>query len=267
VRPRRGRRRGRLGPGHVRRARAVAGLAADAQLAPPAGEAVRLRVVAELEVGDVALHTHVVGRLQVAGPVERVAGLQRFVGEQVEPALAPRLRGARVPGPGKRAQAAALCLDQILLQRVDAEGVGQGEHGLLAVGAAHDRFIALAGATKHGTLAAVLELHPQLGQHGHGCGRLHGAGVIRRLPGQRLGFVAGRATRRAHERRCRALGRGLPARGDRPAAAPDQEPDPRRQDGQAACKGPHGLSIRAVRRCHYPVSLIGERSRQDTATR
>src|SRR5262249_57328683 len=55
---------------------------------------------------------------------------------EVEPALAAWVLRAGVPGERERLQPAVRKLDEILLQRIDAEGVLHLEDGELAVGAA-----------------------------------------------------------------------------------------------------------------------------------
>ena len=111
---------GRLvGPGHVARARPVAGLAAHHDLRPGGLVRVVLRVVALADRRGVAVGAHGVPALARARPVEPVAGRGGGPGVHVEPAL--RLR---VPGGGERLQPAAGEGHEVLLQRRDAEGVG-----------------------------------------------------------------------------------------------------------------------------------------------
>ena len=60
--------------------------------------------------------------------------LDLLVGVEMKPALAALLLRAAVPGDRQRLQPAVGKLDQILLQRIEAEGVFDLERGELAVG-------------------------------------------------------------------------------------------------------------------------------------
>src|SRR4051794_3302177 len=119
------------GPGDVRRAGAVAGLAADVDLGPARGEAVRGCVVVAADVRRVTLGAHVVPVLVPAGPVLRAAGRRRVGRVEVEPVLPALLLRPRVPRDPERLQAAVGEADQVLLQRVDAERVADLEVGRL----------------------------------------------------------------------------------------------------------------------------------------
>ena len=80
--------------------------------------------IALLQVRRVALRAHEVPVLDRPGPVQRVVGRHALVRIEVEPALpAVRLR-ARVPGDARAPGSGRRELDQVLLQRIDAEDVG-----------------------------------------------------------------------------------------------------------------------------------------------
>jgi hypothetical protein len=70
-----------------------------------------------------------------AGPVQWVAGLEFLLWVEVEPALPTLCLRAGAPGNTKGLQTATGKLDQVLLQRGNAEGVLDLEVGQLAVGA------------------------------------------------------------------------------------------------------------------------------------
>ena len=123
-----------LGPGDVRRALPVTGLAADIDLRPGGGEMIGRRIVVLAHAGRVALGAHEIPVLVQLRPVQEVAGADLLVGIEVEPALAALVLRAAVPGERERLQAAVGKLDEILLQRIDAEGVLDLEGGELAVG-------------------------------------------------------------------------------------------------------------------------------------
>ena len=131
----------------------MAGLAGHVHFGPARIEAVGLRVVALLEAGGVAGDAHGVGRLVAAGPVQHVAGRRLLVGQQVEP-----LAFARVPGNLQRLQPALAGVDQVLLQRFVAEGVGDLEVGHAAVGAVGVHHVLVAAPEEARGHALVPEL-------------------------------------------------------------------------------------------------------------
>ena len=94
-------------------------------------------VVVLPHVGRVTLGTHVIPVLLRARPVERIRVRDPLVRVEMEPALAARLLRPRVPRERESLDAAVRELDQVLLQRLDAEGISHGESGrfpVLAVG-------------------------------------------------------------------------------------------------------------------------------------
>ncbi|MNO62954.1 hypothetical protein D3C76_536390 [compost metagenome] len=122
-----------LGPVDMSLARTVAALAADVLFLPGGGEAVVPVVVVFHQAGRMAVGAHAVPVLVATGPVQRVVGGKSLPGVEREPALpALRLRPA-VPGDGQRLQAPAGQVDEVLLQRVVAEGVANLEVRRLAV--------------------------------------------------------------------------------------------------------------------------------------
>ena len=180
-----------LGPRHVPRAGAVARLAAHVDLRPRGLVGVGLRVEALDEVGGVALGAHAVPVLGVARPVEPVGPRDPLARVEEEPAL-PR----DVPRHRERLHPPARKADQVLLERVPAEGVGHLEHRRLPV-----RSLRL-----DQELPAVAEeprLHPVALEDDAGevaphrrLGRLgHREVVVRAGPGLRLLLVAAGARR------------------------------------------------------------------------
>src|SRR5262249_34121616 len=120
-------------PGEVSGALAMAGLAANADLCPGAGEAVIHGVVILAHAGRVALGAHEIPVLVELRPMQHVVVLDLLVRMEMEPALSALLLGAGVPGDRERLQPTVWKFDEILLQRLDAEGVFQLERGKLAV--------------------------------------------------------------------------------------------------------------------------------------
>src|SRR5262249_8746299 len=178
-------------PSNVSGALAMAGLAADADLCPGAGEAVIRRVVILAHAGRVAPGAHEVPVLGQLGPMQNIVVLDLLVGIEMEPALATLLLRAGVPGDREGLQPAVREFDEILLQRVDAEGVFHLERSELAVRAIglEQEFPILAeeaGLHAVMTEARIVEIAM------HRCvGRmLHGEPMLRRAPKLRLRLMA-----------------------------------------------------------------------------
>jgi hypothetical protein len=106
----------------------VTRLAADVDLRPRRGEGARDRVVRLDEVGGVTLGAHPVPVLPVPRPVQPVALGDVLVVIEIEPLVA-----LGVPRHGERLESAAGERDEVLLERLDTEGVGDLELGRLAV--------------------------------------------------------------------------------------------------------------------------------------
>src|SRR6187399_42237 len=102
---------------------AVTSLATDVDLRPGGAIAARRSVITFAEVGGVALGTLVIPRLIDPGPMQA----------EVEPPLAAARCGPRIPCGSKNLQSPACCGKQVLLQRIDAEGVCHWKLGRLAV--------------------------------------------------------------------------------------------------------------------------------------
>src|SRR5262249_9614611 len=103
--------------------RSVACFAAHADLGEPGVVAIRRGVVVSAQVGRVAVRAVLVPVVGRRRPVELVARSDALVGVQVKPASAASLLRARIERESKRLQMAVPDVDQILLQRLDPEGV------------------------------------------------------------------------------------------------------------------------------------------------
>jgi len=99
-------------------ARTVACLATDINFGPCRFVSLRLWVVTFLEISCMALRTHGIHVLVKPCPVQRIAMGNFLIGIEVKPALP-----FRVPSNGEALKSAAWKFDQILLQRLDTEGV------------------------------------------------------------------------------------------------------------------------------------------------
>ena len=207
-----------LRPRDVVRARAVTGLAADVDLGPGRPVGAGRVVVVLAQVGRVAVGALVVPVLVDAGPVQRVAGLELAIRVEVEPALPALCLGTRVPGDAERLQSPPGQLDQVLLQRMDAERVLDlevGERAVRSVGVDEEPTVATEEAgrdagVREARVGEVAE-HRLLGR------LLHRAVVMRAAP--RLVFLgvtarARRGTNVARGRSRRRLRPDVPAASD-----------------------------------------------------
>jgi hypothetical protein len=142
--------------------------------------------------------------LRRARPVQLVVVGDVLAGVEVEPALAAFGLRPRIPSDRERLHAPARELDQVLLQRVDAERVLDlvvGEPAVRTVGAHHERAVATEEARDNGSVRERRVV--KIPEHGRVRRRLHRLLVVRTAPG--LGFrrMARDARRAAHERRGR----------------------------------------------------------------
>ncbi len=201
-------------PGHMPRARPMAGFTGDIDLRPSSLITVRRKIEVLAKIGRVAVGAHIVPGLVRAGPVQWIAGRNRLIRVQMEPALpAGRFRTA-IPGQAERLDAAAREGDQILLQRIDAERVGNlivlqftvrtiGSDEVLAVLARE------CGGHAEMRDAPIVEIAEDAAR-----GRLlHSLVVMRAAPALGLGLMAGCADLTADETiRCKGRSDGKESR-------------------------------------------------------
>ena len=115
------------------------------------------------------------------------------------PSVAALILGTAVPGDAKRLIASLREFDQILLQRLDAERIGDRIFVRLAVRTIGPDHQAVTRPVECGRDAEVLELGTrEIAQHGCLGGRLHGHGVMRAFPGIGLCRVAAGTGLRSH---------------------------------------------------------------------
>jgi hypothetical protein len=189
------RRPGVPGPVHMGRRRTVAGFAGDVDFAESGLVGIAGRVIALAQIGRVALSALQRPVLVEAGPVQGVLGDRPSgSGRGGTSAGRPRSSGSRIPGNRQRLVAPAGEGNQILLQRVEAEGVGDLVVRKLAVGAVgadHE----LVATLEEGGLDAVLpELDVgEVTEHARGVGLLHRQLVMGTRPGLEFRLVAGLA--------------------------------------------------------------------------
>ena len=172
----------------------MAGLAGDVDFAVGRLVGVAGCVVALLQIGRMAFGALQRPVLVAPGPVQRVLVVDLLAGLQVEPALAALILRPGIPGDRQRLVTPAGKGDQVLLQRIDAEGVGDlvvGELAVGAVGADHELVAALEEA---GFDFLVPELGVgEIAEHGRGRRCLHGEVVMRTRPRLEFAFMAGLA--------------------------------------------------------------------------
>ncbi|MNF66337.1 hypothetical protein D3C84_481260 [compost metagenome] len=252
-------------PLQVLRCRAVAGLAADAEAVPVAGETVLGRVVIAFETGGVALHAHEVGVLLRAAPVQRVLEVHALSRIEVEP-------GAflHVPGHPEGLQSAAGGFDQVLLQGRDAEGIGHPEISCLAVSARGvDPEAAVLAEETSGFLVVLEAGVVEVAEHAGFARFLHGQLMVTALPVLGLlGMAAGALAFVHHPGR---LGDGLGRwwlRARQPGRAalevqPDAEAGQQQEAGQDRVDGAMGrgglLGDLLVVLRHADIRCAGER--------
>src|SRR5215472_11301474 len=121
------------------------------------------------------------------GPVQRVAGFELLAGIELEPALTALLFRPAIPGDAKRLQPPAWKRDEVLLQRIDPEGVGDRivvERNVRAIRADHEP---VAIAKERGRDPEMLERGVgEVAEYRCRRGRLHCERVVRALPGIKL---------------------------------------------------------------------------------
>ena len=154
----------------VARALAVAGLAADADLGKVRREAILGGVVVLAHAGRMAFGAHEVPVLIELGPMQDVVVFDVLFRVEVKPALAALVLGPRIPGERERLHAAVGKFDEVLLQRIEAEGVFHFERGELAVrpvGLDEELAVLAKEARRHAVIveARVIEVAE------HGCRR------------------------------------------------------------------------------------------------
>ena len=114
-----------------------------------------------------------------------------MTGIEVEPALPALLFRAAVPGDPERLQAPAGKRDQVLLQRINAESVGDLVIVQPAIGtlSTHHKFVTL--AEEGGRNPEMLDLGAsKIAEHRRGGRVLHGQRVVRHFPGVEFRSVA-----------------------------------------------------------------------------
>jgi len=223
-----------LRPGHVGRSGPVTLLARHRDVRPRGGVAVRREVVSLPEIRRVAFGALVVPRLLAPRPVEGIRRTERHVRVEMEPPLASLGARARVPREAQRLDPTVGEGHQILLERVDAERVGNLELTGLPVGAlGADEVLPVAaeeGRRDTPVRDAGLVEAPE---DRVGCGGLHRAGMVRTAKRVRFLRVAAGALGGTHEGRRRGLGRRRGRLGALAAGPDDEAGEGQRQDRTA----------------------------------
>ena len=173
----------RPGPAGVPRPLSMTRLAAHADLREARGEAVGRRVVILAHAGRMASRAHEIPVLVQPGPVQHVVVLDLLVRIEMEPALAASILRPGVPRERQRLQAAVGKLDQILLQRLDAERVLDLKRRQLAVGPIGlDEKLPIL-AEEAGSHAVMVDSRiAEIAEHRFVVRMLHGKLVLRAVP-------------------------------------------------------------------------------------
>src|SRR5262245_62094295 len=176
------------------RSRTVARFAAHTQFRPGGIERLRARVVPLAEIGRVAVRAHEVPVLPEPGPVQWIGRRDPLAGIQVEPPLSPGGFWPGIPGNAQRLQAPARHRYQILLERIESEGVADfevSEFTVAAVGTDVEPPVALVEGRRDPGVRKRRLL--KLPENGSIAGLGHGAGVLGPFPRRRFGRMTARA--------------------------------------------------------------------------
>ena len=188
------------GPGHMPGGLPMTGLTADVDLRETRGKAIARGVIVLAHARRVALRAHEIPVLAESGPMQGVVVLDLLVGIEVKPALAALAFRPAVPRNRQRLHAPVWKLDQILLQRIDAERVFDfecGEPAVRPIGLDVKSCIFPEEARPNPVIieARIIEI----AQHGFLRGMLHGKGVLGRAPQLRLRLMTSGAALAADE--------------------------------------------------------------------
>ena len=120
-------------PGDMTRTLAMTALATDADLGKGRGKSVVRRIIVLAHAGRVALCAHEIPVLVQLGPMQDIVVLDLLVRIEMEPALAAFVLRPAVPGKRESLHAAIGKLNEVLLQRIETEGVFHFKDGKFAV--------------------------------------------------------------------------------------------------------------------------------------
>ena len=247
-------------PVHVARALTVARLARHVQLGEGREETVLVEPVALAQVRGMALGALAVPALRELRPVQHVAVVHALARVEVEPALPALLLRAAVPRHGERLETPPRQLDQVLLQRDDAEGVGHRvvrQPSVGSVGADEGLSVLPVEAGRHARVGEAARRRSRRGwpsraapaSRGRGASHASGGSPPRGTPRRRA-----RRRTRAAAARSRSPAPGAAARGSPrprpppgpgpPAAARGDEPRASWREGSHGPEAAQRLRIR-----------------------
>ena len=190
----------RPGPADMPRPLSMTGLAAHADFREAGGKAVGCRIVILAHAGRMASRAHEIPVLVQPGPVQHVVVLDLLVRVEMKPALAALLLRPAVPGERQRLQPAVGKLDEILLQRLDAEGVLDFKRGEVAVGPVGLDEKLSVPAKEARMHAVIVEARTgEIAQHRFVACVLHGEPMLRAVPKLRFALMAAGAGLAADE--------------------------------------------------------------------
>ena len=161
----------------------MATLAGDVDVDPAGGIAVGSEVVVLLQMGGMAARALIVPGLVASGPMETIAGTQGLAWVKGKPALPTLLLRTAVPCNPKCLIAAARKGNQILLERIDAEGVVDFiivQRAVRSLGPRHE-LVAIAGECRRHVMMGQRYVG-EIAEDRGGIRLLHGKGMMRSLP-------------------------------------------------------------------------------------
>ena len=161
----------------------VAAFASHVDLEPGCVERVGIGAIVFVEVGRVTLRAHEIPVLLPARPVQRIGGVDFIVGVDMKPALPTLLDRTHIPGKWQRLDLAAGKLNHVLLQWLNAEGIGNGEFPEFTVRIIGlDKMLPVAHV-KRTSPAEILEFDTRkVTEHRFNCRVLHRQCMVRTLP-------------------------------------------------------------------------------------
>lgn len=182
------------------RALAMARLATDADLGKMRGKAIMHSVIILVHICRMAFGAHEVPVLIQLGPMQNIVMSDPFVWIEMEPALAALLFRPRIPRDRQSLEPSIGKFHEILLQRVDAEGIFDFKSRKLSIRPIgfDEKLVVLVKEAR--MYPEIIEARiGEIAEHCRVSRMRHSMLVLRHLPGLRLRLVAGGASLTADE--------------------------------------------------------------------
>ena len=169
-------------------------LTAHTDLRPRRREPILLRIVVLAHTSGMAFRAHEVPGLVQSGPVQNIIVLDRFICREMKPSLATSITRSAVPCNRQDLEAAVRERNEILLQRIDAEGIFHFVDGQRSIGTIglHEKLSILTEEARLHT--EIVKTHVvEIAEHRPVGGVLHCPLVLRRHPQPCLRLVTASA--------------------------------------------------------------------------